>query len=147
METTRTLATIGYESATLDDVIGRLKAAHVERVIDVRAIAASRRAGFSKTILGASLNEAGIEYVHLRRLGSPKPARQAARAGRVPEMRTLFEAYLEEPEAQLALIEAGALAAERKSALLCYEHAACGCHRAIVAERLQAARGFVVEDL
>ena len=71
--TTPRLATIGYESATLDAVIGRLKTAGVELVIDVRAVAASRRAGFSKTLLGASLNAAGIDYRHLRGLGTPKP--------------------------------------------------------------------------
>ena len=50
------LATIGYERATQADVIARLKAAGVEVLIDVRAVAASRRAGFSKTLLAASLN-------------------------------------------------------------------------------------------
>ncbi len=49
------LSTIGYEAATLPEVIAKLKAAGVEVVVDVRAVAASRRAGFSKTILRASL--------------------------------------------------------------------------------------------
>ena len=78
------LATIGYEKATLAEVIDRLRAASVEVVIDVRAIAGSRRAGFSKTLLSASLGEAGIGYRHLRGLGTPKPGRQAARAGLPP---------------------------------------------------------------
>ena len=82
----RVLATIGYERATLDDVIGRLKRAGVEIVLDVRAVAASRRAGFSKTLLSGSLKAAGIDYLHLRALGTPKPGRQAARAGRIQEM-------------------------------------------------------------
>lgn len=66
------LYTIGYEGGPQAAVIDRLKAAGVEVVADVRAVAASRRAGFSKTILGTSLNEAGIDYVHLRPLGTPK---------------------------------------------------------------------------
>jgi len=73
------LFTIGYEAATLDDLIGRLKAAGVQVVIDVRAIAASRRAGFSKTVLAASLAAENIDYVHLRALGTPKAGRDAAR--------------------------------------------------------------------
>lgn len=141
------LATIGYEAATQGEVIGKLKAAGVEVVIDVRAVAASRRAGFSKTLLAASLAEAGIDYVHLRELGTPKPGRDAARKGHVAEMHEIFEAHLAEPAAQLQLAQATEIAAERKAALLCYEADAAGCHRRIVAERIHEATGIVVEDL
>ena len=68
------LFTIGYEGATQADVIARLKTAGVQTLVDVRAVAASRRAGFSKTILGESLKAEGIGYVHLRGLGTPKAA-------------------------------------------------------------------------
>lgn len=57
----RSLATIGYEAQTQEQVIDKLVSAGVEVVVDVRAIAASRRAGFSKTVLAASLAEAGID--------------------------------------------------------------------------------------
>jgi uncharacterized protein (DUF488 family) len=141
------IATIGYERDTLDAVIAKLKAADVQVVIDVRAVAASRRAGFSKTLLGASLKDQGIDYVHLRGLGTPKPGRDAARAGRVQEMHEIYERHLEAPEAQAELARAGAIARERKAALLCYEADAGGCHREIVAERLRERDGFEVEDL
>jgi uncharacterized protein (DUF488 family) len=141
------LATIGYEQATLAEVIGRLQAAGVQVVIDVRAVAASRRAGFSKTLLGASLAAAGIDYVHLRALGTPKAGRQAARAGRVQEMHEIFEAHMNEPDAQLALDEAGEIAAARPAALLCYEADAAGCHRRILAERLRERLGIEIVDL
>ena len=141
------LATIGYEQATLPQVIGRLQAAGVKVVIDVRAVASSRRAGFSKTLLGASLNEAGIDYVHLRALGTPKAGRQAARAGRIGEMHQIFEAHLHEPQAQIALEQAGEIAAARPAALLCYEADAAGCHRRILAERLHERLGIEVVDL
>lgn len=141
------LATIGYEAATQAEVIGRLKGAGVEVVIDVRAVAASRRAGFSKTLLAASLADAGIDYVHFRDLGTPKPGREAARKGRVAEMRVIFEDHLAEPAAQLQLAQASEIATRRKVALLCYEAEAAGCHRRIVAERIQEKTGIAVEDL
>ena len=147
MALTAVLSTIGYERATLDEVIGRLKAAQVDIVIDVRAVASSRRAGFSKTILGASLRAAGVDYLHLRPLGTPKAGRQAARAGHTAEMRRIFEAHLKEPEAQLALAQAVEIAAARKAALLCYEADAKDCHRAIVADRIRGVIGCEVEDL
>src|SRR5437764_11327679 len=95
------LATIGYERETQSAVIAKLQAAGVEVVVDVRAVASSRRAGFSKTLLAASLNEAGIGYVHLRELGTPKPGRIAARKGHTAEMTEIFEAHMAEPKAQL----------------------------------------------
>lgn len=141
------LATIGYEAATQADVIGRLKAAGVETVVDVRAIAASRRAGFSKTILAASLADAGIGYVHLRQLGTPKPGREAARKGRIGEMRAIFEDHLAEPAAQLELQAAEELAGSRKIALLCFEADHEGCHRSVLAERICGHLGCAVEHL
>jgi len=142
-----TLSTIGYESQTQAQVIGRLKAAGVEVVVDVRAVAASRRAGFSKTLLAASLRDAGIDYLHLRQLGTPKAGRDAARKGRTAEMRAIFQDHMAEPGAQLELARATEVASERRAALLCYEADACGCHRAILADRICEAIGGEIENL
>ena len=143
----RNLFTIGYEQASLDQVIGALKSAGVAVVVDVRAVAASRRPGFSKTILGASLKAQGVDYVHLRALGTPKSGREAARAGRTREMHAIYEAHLEEPEAVLALAEAGRIAQSLPAALLCYEADAAHCHRRILTDRLGEELGLPVVDL
>jgi uncharacterized protein (DUF488 family) len=139
--------TIGYEQATQAQVIGALKAAGVKLVIDVRAVAASRRAGFSKSILAASLKDEGIDYLHLRALGTPKAGREAARAGRTADMHAIFEAHLTEPNAVVALAEAAEIAAARPAALLCYEADPGHCHRRILTDRLAAEQNFVVVDL
>jgi uncharacterized protein (DUF488 family) len=141
------LATIGYENATLEDVIGRLKAAGVEIVVDVRAVASSRRAGFSKTLLAGSLKAEGIDYRHLRALGTPKPGRQAARAGHTDEMHRIYNAHLEEPEAQVELSQACEIAKARTAALLCYEADVSSCHREIVAGLIRERIGCEVVDL
>lgn len=131
------LATIGYETDTQGGMIDRLKAADVELVVDVRAVASSRKAGFSKTLLGGSLKDQGIDYLHLRPLGTPKPGREAARAGRIDEMHRIFNAHLEEPAAVLALAQATELAQTKRIALLCYEDDPNCCHRTIVANRIR----------
>src|SRR3954447_15488123 len=141
------LAIIGYESATQPAVIEKLKAAGVEVLIDVRAVAASRRAGFSKTLLSASLNEAGIGYIHFRQLGTPKPGRIAARKGHIAEMHAIFEDHMAEPAAQLELAKAIEVAREKRTALLCYEADAAGCHRTILAHRICDALGCKIENL
>jgi uncharacterized protein (DUF488 family) len=142
------LATIGYENDTQAAMIDRLKQAGVKIVLDVRAVASSRKAGFSKNILAASLAEAGIDYVHLQKLGTPKIGRDAARAGRIAEMRRIYEDHLaDEPAAQVELVKAGEIASARKAALLCYEADYNGCHRTIVAQRLHNQLGLEVENL
>lgn len=144
---TPSLATIGYEDDTQPGMIAKLKAAGVETVVDVRAVAASRRAGFSKTLLAASLAEAGIDYVHLRQLGTPKPGREAARKGDIARMHVIFEEHMAEPGAQLELAKATEMAKARKIALLCYEADHKGCHRAILADRIQGALHCEVVNL
>lgn len=141
------LFTIGYEGEPQAAMIERLKAAGVRVLADVRAVAASRRAGFSKTVLGSSLAEAGIEYVHLRDLGTPKAGRDAARAGRIGEMRSIFADHMQEPPSQLAYARLREIAKDRPTALLCFEADHAGCHRAVLAERLQAEDGFEVVNL
>ncbi|VXB94270.1 DUF488 family protein [Brevundimonas sp. G8] len=141
------LFTIGYEGATQAEVIARLKSAGVETLIDVRAVAASRRAGFSKTILGESLKAEGIDYVHLRGLGTPKAGRDAARKGHVGEMRAIFADHLAEPQAQVEYERLKALAGEKRVALLCFEADHAGCHRAVLAERLADEDGATVVNL
>ena len=123
------LFTIGYEATTVADFLGALKSAGVARVIDVRALPLSRRPGFSKTPLRGALGEAGIDYVHLRALGTPAAGREAARKGRQAELERIYAGQLELPEAIAASAQMLEVAAEKPSALLCYEREPAGCHR------------------
>jgi uncharacterized protein (DUF488 family) len=124
--------TIGYEKATQAELIAALQAAGVKRVIDVRAVPLSRRPGFSKNILKNGLAEAGIDYVHLKALGTPPAGREAARKGRHAELERIYAGQLDLPEAIVAAAEMRDLAAERPSALLCYERDPHVCHRSLL---------------
>jgi uncharacterized protein (DUF488 family) len=137
--------TIGYEATTMAEFLTALRDAGVERVIDVRALPLSRRPGFSKNILAASLGEAGIDYVHLKNLGTPKRGRDAAKKGDVATLREVYDEQLGLPEAQAQVAQMRALAAEKPSALLCFERDPCHCHRTLL---LQAeGERFDVVDL
>lgn len=124
--------TIGYEGATTGELITALQSAGVERVIDVRALPLSRRPGFSKTPLRNALAEAGIEYVHLKALGTPAQGRAAARAGRHEDLKRIYAGQLELPEAIAQSAEMLELAREKPSALLCMEREPAHCHRALL---------------
>lgn len=132
-----TLFTIGYERHGLPDFVRILSEAGVKTVIDVRALANSRRAGFSKRMLSASLGEAGIGYAHLKALGTPKAGRDANRSGDMARFWEIVDAALAEPAAQLALQEAREIATKSGPAcLMCLEAEPHHCHRLRVAEML-----------
>ena len=124
--------TIGYEGTTQAEFVAALQAAGVERVIDVRAVPLSRKPGFSKNILRNGLAEAGIDYVHLKALGTPPEGREAARKGRRADLERIYGGQLELPEAIVAAAEMRELAAEKPSALLCFEREPGGCHRSLL---------------
>ena len=124
--------TIGYEGATMADFLAALSAAGVERVIDVRALPLSRRPGFSKSTLAASLAEAGIDYIHLKALGTPKPGRDAAKKGDRATLENVYAGQLHLPEAQAQAARMLELAAEKPSALLCFERDPAMCHRTLL---------------
>lgn len=129
-----TLTTIGYESVAVPEFLATLRDAGVELLVDVRAVASSRRPGFAKTALSANLASVGIEYLHLRGLGTPKEGRIAARAGRHEAMHAIFRAHLTTPpaEADLAVL-ADIVASGRRACLLCLEADPAHCHRSLVA--------------
>jgi uncharacterized protein (DUF488 family) len=141
------LLTIGYEGCTIDGVLATLRDARVGLLIDVRAVAASRKPGFSKRQLAAGLDQAGIGYLHLQRLGTPKPGRDAVRAGHPDRMVPIFMAHMETLEAQSALVEAKAAAMERRSCLLCFERDHRHCHRHLVAEMIVSETGQAIDHL
>jgi uncharacterized protein (DUF488 family) len=124
-----------------------LRGAQVELLIDVRAVPQSRKPGFSKRQLAASLDEAGMRYVHLQGLGTPKPGRDAVRAGHPERMEVIFRAHMESDKAQVELAQATALAKEQRCCLLCFERDHTTCHRRLVAEMIQADTGQPITHL
>lgn len=140
------LFTIGYERLSLPTLVTALQRAKVKALIDVRELPNSRRAGFSKRILAATLEEAGIGYTHLKALGTPKAGREANKARRWKEFWKIVDGSLAKPEALLALEEAAEIASANTACLLCLEHDHSICHRDRVAQMLSA-RGFKVTHL
>jgi uncharacterized protein (DUF488 family) len=142
------LFTIGYEQTPAKAVLDELEQAGVKLLVDVRAVASSRRPGFSKSQLAAGLDERGISYVHLRGLGTPKDGRLAARAGDYETLKKIYEKHLKTPQAKEELDELSALV--KKSGpvcILCYERDHQHCHRRWIAEIIEERDGVGVDNL
>lgn len=136
---------IGYEGRTLEDLIGLLKKAGIERLIDVREAPFSRKPGFSKKPLEQALQAANIEYIGMPKLGADKALRDRFRSERdLPAFLEEFRRRLEGRKEPVARLEA--LARERPSAVMCFERDHRDCHRQVLEERL-ARDGFGIVHL
>jgi len=143
-----TLATIGYEGATIREVLDTLEDAKIDTLVDVRAVAMSRRPGFAKSALSAHLSERGIEYLHFRALGTPAEGRAAARSGRTEVMHRIFREHLATDAAQAELSRLVDLVREGKHVcILCFEADPAKCHRRIVADALREKIRARIADL
>lgn len=142
------LFTIGYEQSRPQAVLDALTDAGVEVLVDVRAVAASRKPGFSKRQLAAALDEAGIGYLHLQKLGTPSEGRQAAHSGRTDDMWRIYDAHMKTPDAVEAMDELVALVRSgRRVCLLCFEREAERCHRRRIAQVVRRRTGATVDNL
>ena len=141
--------TIGYERLLPEQLVAELAEAGVERVVDVRVRPQSRRAGMSKTRLGAALGEAGIGYESRRVLGTPPDLKHLFRSGRVAEGAAGYAEHVRRDPEVVAAVEA--LAAELpdvRTALLCFEADPATCHRRVLVEALaERVPGLQVVDL
>lgn len=135
------LSTIGYEASTLDAVLVALRTARVQLLVDVRAVASSRKPGFSKTLLAGSLAAAGIGYLHLQGLGTPKAGRQAVRSGHPERMRAIYAEHMTSDRAQAELAQAAEAVRRASACLLCFERDHTQCHRAILAAMIAKQTG------
>jgi len=144
----QTLFTIGYEQAKPAAVLGELKRAKVDLVVDTRAVAASRRPGFSKTQLAASLDDEGIAYIHLQKLGTPAAGRAAARAGDTDRLWSIYDKHIRTRQAQEALDELlGLIKSKKRVALLCYCRDPKTCHRSRIVANVKKRVRVKVADL
>src|SRR3954470_14924953 len=148
MARAKKLFTIGYEQTPPQSVLDELERTGVKLLVDVRAVASSRRPGFSKNQLAAGLDERGISYLHLRGLGTPKDGREAARSGKFDQLHKIYSAHLKTPQAKEELDELSSLV--RKSGpvcILCYERDHTECHRQWIAEIIEERDAVKVENL
>lgn len=135
----KTIFTIGYEGATIEDFVATLQLMGVELLLDVRELPISRRKGFAKTALKDALAKAGIEYLHEKRLGSPKPIRDRLKKDWNYDL--FFQEYGKHLKLHESLLETLADELDRNVALMCYERKHTECHRTAVAEVLYRITG------
>ena len=135
------LLTVGYEGRDIKEFINRLLSKKVQILIDVREIPASRKSGFSKTKLSEHLEEAGIKYIHIKELGSPKILREELHENNdYGYFFTKYSAYIQTKLDVVKKLYEDTIMHET-SCIMCFERDQAKCHRKIVAEKVKEIDG------
>lgn len=137
------LYTIGYEGIAQAALFRTLLYHDVQTLLDIRQLPQSRKPGLSKTALGQAAADCGLQYAHLRALGTPRDIRYRRKIDHdAAAFQEGFLAYLAtQDEAMRALV---ARTQQERCCLLCYEADPRECHRWFVAERAVEMSGGVL---
>lgn len=140
-----TLWTVGHSTREWPAFLALLRREGIEQLVDVRAFPGSRRhPHFGRDALARALPEAGIRYLHEPALGGRRRARPGAEASAWRnESFAAYADYMATAEFRAALDRLVALAAERRTAIMCSEAVPWRCHRTLIADALTA-RGVPV---
>ena len=136
------LFTIGYEGLSTETFLERLRSFDVSTLVDIREKPISRKKGFSKSSLSNYLKNNGIEYVHIRELGSPSMLRKKLKE--TNDYEKFFSEYSNylTSTAGSHLQYLHLLVQQRKKAcIMCFERDVKTCHRSIVAKKIKKLNG------
>lgn len=136
----RCIWTIGHSSRPIVEFVPLLEAHRIECVADVRRHAGSRRhPQFNPDGLSRALRCSGIGYVAMPGLGGRRPARDDSphTVWRNPSFRGYAD-YMDSPDFAVALDALAALAAVKRTAIMCSEAVWWRCHRSMIADALKA---------
>ena len=148
MNRVNALFTIGYEGRNVEDFTNRLKDYGIQTLVDVRDIPLSRKKGFSKTPLAEYLQEEGIEYIHIKKLGSPKPLRDKVREdGNYEYFYKEYTTYIRSQGESVETLYK--IVTNTNVCIMCYEREPDSCHRRAVAEEVKKrdGNGLVVQHI
>jgi uncharacterized protein (DUF488 family) len=138
--------TAGHGTRSVEDLIGMLRKADIQTLVDVRRYPGSRRnPQFNQRALTPALADAGIAYHHVEALGgrrSGEPGEERFGCIRTAAFRS-YVARMAQPEWRDALATA---LGEPVPCFLCAETNWRRCHRKLIAELL-VARGHEVLHL
>lgn len=138
--------TLGYQGIHIDAFVKFLTSQGVETVVDVRELPLSRKPGFSKSALAATLDQSDLAYTHRPALGCPKPIRNRySEDSNWASYKTALLRYLDKQGD--ALSDVTALAERTSCTLLCYEADYNFCHRSMVADAMARIGGMSVSHL
>jgi uncharacterized protein (DUF488 family) len=140
--------TIGHSTHAIGEFIQLLQAYAVETLVDVRTIPKSRHnPQFNLDALDKSLQQANIEYQHMKSLGGLRhAAKDSVNLGWRNASFRGYADYMSTAEFEQGLQELVQLAGKRPTAIMCAEAVSWRCHRSLIADAL-IKQGWLVRDI
>ncbi|MCO6496852.1 MAG: DUF488 domain-containing protein [Chitinophagaceae bacterium] len=140
--------TIGHSTHSMEAFIDMLKANGIELLADIRHYPGSRKfPQFNKDNLKASLEQNGIEYIHIVELGGRRKIHKDSHNTRWhKDVFRAYADYMETEEFSKGILQLEELASHKRTAYMCSEAVWWRCHRSLVSDYLKA-KGWDVEHV
>jgi uncharacterized protein (DUF488 family) len=140
--------TIGHSNRPIEDFVSLLWSNEVARVLDVRTVPRSRHnPQFNRDALPATLESAGIGYLHLPGLGGLRRTHDASpNAGWRNQSFRGYADYMQSAEFEENVDRVVEMAQAQRCVLMCAEAVPWRCHRSLIGDALLV-RGVRVEDI
>ncbi len=140
--------TIGHSNRSIEDFLAILESHGIERLVDIRTVPRSRHnPQFNRDALPASLERAGVAYLHMPSLGGLRhPRKDSINSGWRNDSFRGYADYMQTAEFESALNQLIGIAAAERTAIMCAESLPWRCHRSLVSDAL-IARGEPVEHI
>lgn len=137
--------TIGHSTHSLIDFLDMLHSFDIKMLIDIRSLPGSRRyPQFDKESLKISLEEAGIQYIHMIDLGGRRKVKKDSKNNRWNnDSFKGYADYMETEEFGNAIGKLEQIALKQTTAYMCAEAVWWRCHRSMVSDYLKA-KGWTV---
>lgn len=135
-----TIYTIGHSTHTLVEFLNMLQSFNIKTLADIRSLPGSRKfPQFNKEDLKISLEEVGIQYLHLPDLGGRRKVKKDSKNNRWNnDSFKGYADYMETEEFKNAIINLERIALEKATAYMCSEAVWWKCHRSMVSDYLKA---------
>jgi uncharacterized protein (DUF488 family) len=142
---THTIYTIGHSTHSLDEFLNMLRSFDIKILADIRSFPGSRRfPQFGKGQIKISLEETGIQYIHLADLGGRRKVKKDSKNNRWNnDSFRGYADYMETREFENAIVKLEHIALEQPTAYMCSEAVWWKCHRSMVSDYLKA-KGWTV---
>jgi len=142
---THTIYSIGHSTRSLDEFLNMLRSFDIKILTDIRSLPGSRRfPQYNMENLKTSLEEIGVQYIHLADLGGRRKVKKDSKNNlwNNDSFRGYAD-YMETEEFENAIVKLEHIALEQPTAYMCAEAVWWRCHRSMVSDYLKA-KGWAV---
>ena len=136
---THTIYSIGHSTHSIDDFLNMLRSFNIKIIADIRSMPGSRKfPQFNMENLKISLEENGIQYIHMADLGGRRKMKKDSKNNRWNNSSFKgYADYMETKEFENAIVKLEQIALDQPTAYMCSEAVWWRCHRSMVSDYLK----------